>query len=68
MRDYLLFVFDLAAIVCALRAASLIFTVQRIYVPPEGPRSAWEMSEASGFLAVGCICAFGALLVAVFAG
>ncbi len=67
MSSYLLFVFDLAAIVCALRAASLIFTVKRIYLPPDGAQQAWTMSEASGFMAVGCFCAFAALLTAVLA-
>ncbi len=67
MRSYLLFVFDLAAIVCALRAASLIFTVKRVYVPPDGAQLAWKMSEAAGFMSVGCFCAFAALLAAVLA-
>ncbi len=67
MKWLLLFVFNLAAIVCALRAASLIFGVQRIYLPRNGTQSTWEMSEAAGFMSVGCICAFAGLLVAVLA-
>jgi hypothetical protein len=43
-----LFVFNLAAIVCALRAASLIFSVRRIYLPRNGGQATWEMSEAAG--------------------
>ena len=65
MKSWLLFALDLAAVVCALRAASLIFTVRRIYLPHDSTQATWEMSEASGFLAVGCVCAFAALLVAV---
>jgi hypothetical protein len=65
MKWLLLFVFNLAAIVCALRAASLISRVERIYLPRNGAQETWEMSEASGFLIVGCFCAFAALLVAV---
>jgi hypothetical protein len=65
LKWLLLFVFNLAAIVCALRAASLIFTVQRIYLPRNGAPATWEMSEAAGFMSVGCFCAFAALLVAV---
>jgi hypothetical protein len=65
LKWLLLFVFNLAAIVCALRAASLIFTVRRIYLPRNGAQATWEVSEASGFLIVGCFCAFAALLVAV---
>jgi hypothetical protein len=65
MKWLLLFVFNLAAIVCALRAASLIFSVRRIYLPRNGAQATWEMSEAAGFMAVGCFCAFAALLVAV---
>jgi hypothetical protein len=57
MKWLLPFVFNLAAIVCALRAASLIFSVQRIYLPRNGAQSTWEMSEAAGFMSVGCICA-----------
>jgi hypothetical protein len=67
MKWLLLFVFNLAAIVCALRAVSLIFSVRRIYLPHNGAQSTWEMSEAAGFISVGCICAFVALLVAVLA-
>jgi hypothetical protein len=67
MKWLLLFVFNLAAIVCALRAASLLFSLRRIYLPRNGAQSTWEMSEASGFLIVGCICAHAALLVAVLA-
>jgi hypothetical protein len=65
LKWLLLFVFNLAAILCALRAASLIFTVRRIYLPRNGVQATWEMSEATGFMSVGCICAFAALLVAV---
>jgi hypothetical protein len=54
MKWLLLFVFNLAAIVCALRAASLIFTVRRIYLPPDSTQATWEMSEAAGFMSVGC--------------
>jgi hypothetical protein len=61
----LLFVLDLAAVVCALRASSLLFSVKRVYVAPDSTQAAWEMSEASGFLIVGCFCAIAALLVAV---
>ncbi len=65
LKSSLLFALDLAAIVCALRAASLIFTVNRIYLPSDGARAAWEMSEAAGFMGVGCFCALAALVVAV---
>jgi hypothetical protein len=64
-KSLLLFVLDLAAVVCALRALSLTFSVERVYVAPDSNRAAWEMSEASGFLIVGCFCALAALLVAV---
>ncbi len=65
MKPLLLFVLDLAALVCALRAATLIFSVNHVYVAPDDAQLDWKTSEASGFLTVGCFCAFAALLVAV---
>jgi hypothetical protein len=65
LKSLLLFVLDLAAVVCALRAFSLTFSVERVYVTPDRTRAAWEVSEASGFLIVGCFCALSALLVTV---
>jgi hypothetical protein len=67
MKSLLLFVLNLAAVACALRAASLIFSVKRVYVAPNSTQLAWKMSEASGFMTVGCFCAFAALIAAVFA-
>jgi hypothetical protein len=60
-----LFVLDLAAVVCALRALSLTFSVDRVYVAPNRTRAAWDVSEAAGFLIVGCFCALAALLVSI---
>lgn len=65
MKAPFLFMLDLAAIVCALRAVSLIFSVKRVYVAPDGNEVAWKMSEASGFMAAGCFCALAALVVAI---
>jgi hypothetical protein len=60
LKLWLLFVLDLAAIVCALRAAPLMFAAQPLNATPT-----WDASEAAGFMCVGCICAFAAFLVAV---
>jgi hypothetical protein len=61
LKLWLLFVLDLAAVVCALRA----FTDKSVYLAPNGDPFAWKNSDASGFLIVGCSCALAALLVAV---
>jgi hypothetical protein len=58
MKWLLLFVFNLAAIVCGLRAVSLICTVQRIYLPRNGAQATCEMSEAAGFVAHGLLLRF----------
>ncbi len=60
-----LFVSDSAAVVSALWATFLFFAAEQFDVSPDGTPPTWE---ADGFMAVGCICAFAALLSAMIPG
>jgi hypothetical protein len=68
MKWWLLFVFDLGAFLCVVRAIVLgrALTVAQATGPASGAdQRAWLASEKGGWIAAGCICAFAAFLAAI---
>jgi hypothetical protein len=65
MKWWLLFVFDLAVVACAVRAGFLTYAANKADPRSEGIDRAWVISESNGWLAVGSVVAFAAFLVAI---
>jgi hypothetical protein len=65
LKWWFLFVFDSAAVVCALWATCLFFAAEWNDLSPEGNPPTWDVD---GLMAIGCIFAFAALLSAIIPG
>lgn len=73
MKWWLLFVFDLAVIVCILRAIYLTHAATKAqptlgHEPYAAGSRNWLISEAGGWIVAGCICAFIAFIAAIHPG
>jgi hypothetical protein len=64
MKWWLLFIFDLVAVLCAVRAGFLTHAAKHAGTPLEHSDQAWSASEAVGWTVTGCIVAFAAFLAA----
>jgi hypothetical protein len=68
MKWWLLFVLDLAAVACVVRAGFLTFAAKK--AGPNNPDidRAWVISEAAGWMVAACLAALAAFVVAVIPG
>ncbi|WP_297299773.1 hypothetical protein [uncultured Methylovirgula sp.] len=65
LKYWLLFVFDLGAVACAVRAGLLTYAAMRTRPDTQNSDRAWVISEAAGWTAAGCVAAFAAFLVVI---